>query len=119
MLASWLSLWALWGPACAAHPDQAPESCVQMCAEAQTLYGACLEDWGLDWEDAGYSDGQDFQASCEVWTWELLILEEEAVSNGDADAANRTDQMCIERLSDLTADEATCAAYTEREWGGV
>ncbi|MED5371294.1 MAG: hypothetical protein VX899_09785 [Myxococcota bacterium] len=110
----WLSLLA-----CAAHPDQAPEPCLQMCAEAQSLYGACLEDWGLGWEDAGYSDGQDFQASCEVWTWELLVLEEEEISAGDPSAAHRTESMCSERLADLSADEATCSAYTEQQWGGL
>ena len=104
--------------ACAAHPE-APPDCAQMCGSAEALYGTCLSDWGLGWDAAGYADGQDFVASCETWVWELAVLEEEAVRQGDAGAAGRTQDFCQERFDQLSADEATCAAYTEQEWGGL
>ena len=100
---------------CQAHP-QAPPVCLDMCQAAEGLYGQCLEDWGLGWPDAGHQDGESFVASCHTWTWELQVLEEEEIQAGEQ-VDGRTADFCAQRLSELSANEATCAAYTDQEWG--
>lgn len=100
---------------CAAHPE-APPVCLEMCQAAEGLYGQCLEDWGLGWPDAGHEDGQGFVEACHTWTWELQVLEEEEIQAGQQ-VDGRTADFCQQRLDTLSANEATCAAYTDQQWG--
>jgi hypothetical protein len=100
---------------CEAHPE-APLVCLDMCQAAEGLYGQCLEDWGLGWPDAGHESGESFVDSCTTWTWELQVLEEEEIQAGQ-DVGGRTQDFCEQRFNTLSANEATCAAYTDQEWG--
>lgn len=100
---------------CEAHPE-APLVCLDMCQAAESLYGQCLEDWGLGWPDAGHENGESFVDSCTTWTWELQVLEEEEIQAGQ-DVGGRTQDFCEQRFNTLSATEATCAAYTDQEWG--
>lgn len=102
---------------CEAHP-QAPSICLDMCQAAEGLYGQCLEDWGLGWPDAGHESGDSFVDSCHTWTWELQVLEEQEMQAGE-DVEGRTTDFCQLRLETLSASEATCAAYTDQEWGQI
>ena len=100
---------------CEAHPE-APVVCLDMCQAAESLYGQCLEDWGLGWPDAGHENGESFVDACTTWTWELQVLEEEEIQAGQ-DVGGRTQDFCEQRFNTLSANEATCAAYTDQEWG--
>lgn len=100
---------------CEAHPE-APVVCLDMCQAAEGLYGQCLEDWGLGWPDAGHENGESFVDACTTWTWELQVLEEEEIQAGQ-DVGGRTQDFCEQRFNTLSANEATCAAYTDQEWG--
>lgn len=100
---------------CEAHPE-APLVCLDMCQAAEGLYGQCLEDWGLGWPDAGHESGESFVDACTTWTWELQVLEEEEIQAGQ-DVGGRTQDFCEQRFNTLSATEATCAAYTDQEWG--
>ena len=100
---------------CEAHPE-APLVCLDMCQAAEGLYGQCLEDWGLGWPDAGHESGESFVDACTTWTWELQVLEEEEIQAGQ-DVGGRTQDFCEQRFNTLSANEATCAAYTDQEWG--
>lgn len=109
--------------ACATRPDP----CAAMCARAEELYGACLADWGLGWEAAGYEDGADFVDRCETWAWEMRILERAAVRRGELDGTGAVDATCTQREAALSAaiDAADtgaprdCAAYTDIAWDEV
>ena len=75
-----------------------------MCQEATDLYGACLTDWGLDWEGAGFTDAGAHLESCEVWSWEESLL-------GDPEIV---DEICVQRAAIFR--EGTCADYTSINW---
>lgn len=99
-----------------AQPDP---SCDAMCEAAASLYGACLEDWGVSWEAAGFVDEVDFVGRCETWAWEMHLLEDAAVDRGDLDKAGIVDETCATREVALSAEDATCAAYTDIDWSTV
>jgi hypothetical protein len=96
--------------------DEAPPACVEMCVAAAGLYGACLSDWGADWEAAGYADEDDFLGACETWAWEMSLLEIDAVERGEADASGSLVQTCEARESAFKEEDASCDAYTEVDW---
>lgn len=79
-----------------------------MCATATDVYADCLDEWGVAWEAAGYTDARDFTVSCDTWAWTSRELEAEA----DQDGA--TDQLCRQRHDALPA--LTCDAFAELDW---
>jgi hypothetical protein len=81
-----------------------------MCEGAARLYGGCLRDWGAGWEAAAYADEADFLDACTTWAWEMKQLEAEAGREGSTEAA------CEERGAAMTADTATCEAFTGVDW---
>ena len=93
--------------------DPVPVECTSMCSAAADLYGGYLEDWGVGWPEAGYSDRQDFLDRCEVWAWEMRLLEE------DAGVSGHLEQVCIEREELLSSPEAICSDYTNIDWSEV
>jgi len=96
--------------------DGVPEACVEMCAAGAAVYGACLEDWGVSWAEAGHEDRSDFLGSCETWAWEMSLLEADAVDRGAPGAEGATAEACDERRAALRAPDATCEAWTDVDW---
>lgn len=100
---------------------RAPDPCTDMCGSAATLYGGCLESWGLGWSAAGYADQADFLDRCQTWAWEERLLEARAVRQGQAGAEGSVDATCTERDAAFTAAAADpealqCAVYTDIAW---
>ena len=93
--------------------DPVPEECTLMCSSAAALYGECLESWGVGWEEAGYEDEPDFLARCEVWAWEMLLLEQDAGEQGTVAG------LCKQREALFSSDEAVCTDYTSIDWSEV
>ena len=87
-----------------------------MHAEATALYGGCLEDWGVDWDAAGYADEEAFEGSCATWAWEMQLLEDDATERGEA-SGGELEALCVERRDALSDEDATCQTYTDLEWG--
>ena len=103
--------------ACAAPAE--PDPCAEMCAAAAELYGACLEDWGVGWEGAGYEDREDFVDACHTWAGELRLLVVDAVDRGVAEEVGAVDAVCQDRDAAMRAPDATCEAYTGVDWNQV
>lgn len=97
-----------------------PPVCEQMCAAAASLYGGCLEDWGVDWTAAGYDDEDAFLDACATWSWEMSLLSayaaDEELPGASEDWLGET---CATRQDALSADDAACSAYTDIEWNDV
>ena len=91
-----------------------PDPCEPMCEEAAALYGGCLEEWGLQWSDAGYEDQAHYLESCSTWAWELRELEAAAVERGELSRSGRVDAVCVER-EELFAS-GSCEDYTAINW---
>ena len=85
-----------------------PDPCEETCDQAQRLFEACLDDWGIDWTDAGYQDADDYLDACLTWAWEMRTL---AADAGDPGAA---DSLCEERTTEL--ETGTCDAYLAIDW---
>ena len=83
------------------------ESCEHMCERATSLYGACLEEWGVGWSSAGYDDADAHQESCEVWSWQTSELH----------GAETIDGICESR-SDVF-ENGTCDDYSDTDWNEV
>jgi len=97
-----------------------PPACRQMCSAAASLYGGCLEEWGVDWEAAGYDDEDAFVESCTTWSWEMSILSEHALEEELPGASEDwLVETCATRRDAFSADDATCSAYTDIEWNNV
>ena len=88
--------------------DTAPDPCPDMCRAGASLYGGCLESWGLDWSAAGFEDDADFLEVCETWAWEMRMLEEAAGESGTVDAT------CEER--DALFTDGDCDDFTGVDW---
>tara|TARA_B110000037_G_scaffold219815_1_gene285777 strand:+ start:1566 stop:1943 length:378 start_codon:yes stop_codon:yes gene_type:complete len=93
---------------CEAHP-QPPEICIDMCEAAADLYGSCLDGWGVSWIEAGFKSEDSFLGSCETWSWEQSILNEDI---------SVVEAVCIERLDQINIgiEDNDCTAYTEIDW---
>lgn len=91
-------------------------ACDRMCVAATAVYGACLDDWELDWDAAGYRGSGDFEQSCQTWVWEMQELEKDAVDEGILNERGALVQTCRERHADLSADDASCETYTALDW---
>ena len=87
-----------------------------MCRSATTLYGTCLEDWAIDWEDANYENATHFQDSCRTWSWEMSLLERDAVRRGALDETGALVAACKARNSAMRSNDAACETYTEIDW---
>ena len=96
--------------------EKPPAVCEDMCLAGTLLYGACLEDWGLDWTAAGYADAQAHRDSCEVWAWEQAQFEAHARSQGIQSAEGWLADSCASGLDEFESPEATCSAYSEFPW---
>jgi hypothetical protein len=66
-LAPFAALPALWG--CADDP------CDGFCAAAQRRVESCLEERGLSYTDAGYTDAADWRNFCGTWVWTQGVLQ--------------------------------------------
>ena len=91
---------------CADAPS-ASEPCRQMCAAATTLYGDCLDEWGLDWSSAGFGDASGHQESCEVWAWQTA----------EAHGTDTIDAICDERRALL--HNGACDDYASIDWNNT
>jgi hypothetical protein len=107
--ALWLFLFGMVG-AC-----DREDPCEAMCATARHLYGSCLAEWDVDWTSAGYEDGDDFEASCLTWSWQMRRLEREARGRGEAEIGD-VDQVCEARTACLSDSAATCDTFTNIDW---
>jgi hypothetical protein len=96
----------------------APDACDAMCDAGAALYGGCLEDWGVAWSAAGYADEEDWRAACDAWTWEMALLEQDAVARGRARGGELL-ALCAEREALWIDDGATCTDYTSVDWSEV
>ena len=103
---------------CTTQPE-APASCEQMCASAATLYGGCLESWGLDWTAAGFADEDAFLTSCHTWSWEMALLQDAALEQDGFDDHLWLEKTCSSRSDDMSGDSAECSAFTDVEWNNV
>ena len=95
---------------------QPPAVCDEMCAAAAGLYGACLEDWGLDWSAAGYEDEDDYLESCRTWAWEMALLQQDALERGVEEAEGWLGTTCALRLRAFRSEDASCETYTSLDW---
>lgn len=82
-----------------------------MCLDAASLYGGCVEAWGLDWPAVGYDDEAAFVGSCETWAWEA-----ERLTRDEPDWLART---CADRQAAFAGPEATCDTYTSVDWAQI
>ena len=96
--------------------DQTPAVCEQMCRAAADLYGDCLDEWGVDWAAAGYDNEKAYIHSCETWSWEMSILEEDALDNDQIDKGGWVESTCEDRDAIFSRDDATCLDYTDIDW---
>ena len=87
-----------------------------MCEAGARLYQDCLDDWGASWSDAGFESRADFVDGCRTWSWEMGLLEEDAVRSGMVRADGTVVEECRARRTSFTADEATCSTFTEIDW---
>lgn len=87
------------------------DPCPPMCAASREVYGTCLEEWGLDWQAAGYLDADDFEGRCTTWAWELRLLAADAGQPGRV-----VDAECSERLDTWTVPGASCSSWTAVDW---
>lgn len=97
----------LWLSALAVGCNEVPDvsgACRTMCEDATELYGACLEEWGMEWSDAGFDDESAHQESCEVWSWE----------SSELFGAGRVNALCDERGALL--HNGQCSDYTSIDW---
>ena len=92
-------------PACT---DAVPQSCIAMCRDGASLYGGCIEDWGLDWPAVGYEDRAAFLLSCETWAWQAEQL--------TRDQPDWVETTCDRRQADFASPEATCETFTGVDW---
>ena len=97
----------LWLAVLAVGCNEVPEisnACRSMCKDATRLYGSCLEEWGVEWPEAGFADEAAHQESCEVWSWESSELE----------GTGKVNDLCDERRALLHTGE--CSDYTSIDW---
>lgn len=111
----WFLLLALAG----CDEPEAPASCARMCAAASTLYGGCLTDWGVDWDAAGFDDEDAFLNSCSTWGWQMSLLQDAALEDGTLDDPGWLEATCTEREVAMSAEDASCSAYTDIEWNNA
>ncbi len=90
------------------HCGPTPDPCADTCDQARNLFETCLEEWGIDWTDAGYQDAQDYLDACLTWAWEMRIL---ATDAGEPEAL---DTLCEERTIELEA--GSCDTYLAIDW---
>jgi hypothetical protein len=95
---------------------EAPEPCVDMCAEAAAVQCGCLESWGSDWSDIGMESQQDFYARCQTWAWEMALLEKDARSRGVLEDAGVLEDVCEERTEALQDPELSCEEWSAMDW---
>ena len=94
-----------------------PEGAV-MCEHAESLYGACLTEWGLDWSAAGYTGAADFAAACETWSWEARLLERDAI-RADRAEAGALAAACEVRGALYGDSETTCDDWVAEPWSAL
>ena len=114
-----LSRWVPILLATACGQERVPPVCADMCVSATLLYGACVQDWGASFEDAGYSSAQGFLESCDTWAWQRALFEEEALSEGTLKASGWLADTCEQGLVIFDAPDAVCSDYFEFDWQQV
>lgn len=99
--------------------DGAPEACEAVCAPAAEAWSVCLEERGLTWEDAGWSDREAFSEACHTWAWELGLLAADARSRGVTDAEAALRDYCDARAGRFAGGSLTCDALFALDWDEV
>ena len=90
--------------------------CEDMCLAGTLLYGACLQDWGLDWFAVGYEGAQGHLDACRTWSWEQSIFEKEALKNGLIETSGWLENTCEQGAQLFQNPEASCNDYTGFSW---
>ena len=96
-----------------------PDPCAEMCSASTQVYGACLEEWGADWQAAGHEDARDYFHTCETWAWELRLLERDAKRSGDIDELGHVDQVCQSHDASLRTAEDPCQTWSNFDWNDL
>ena len=99
--------------------EQVPGVCGDMCVSATVLYGACVQEWGASFEDAGYSSAQGFLESCDTWAWQRALFEKAALKDGVLEASGWLEETCEQGLSLFDAPDALCSDYFSFDWQAV
>ena len=89
-----------------------------MCAHAESLYAACLAEWGLDWHAAGYEGGDDFASACATWGWEADLLERDAIRAERAQPGDLA-VACQARAALYEDPLTTCDDWVAEPWSAL
>lgn len=111
-----LSRWIPILLATACGQERVPPVCADMCVSATILYGACLNDWGVSFEEAGYTSAAGFRDSCDTWAWERAYFEADALKEGELDEPGWLEATCTGGLQLFDAPETECADYLAYDW---
>ena len=93
--------------------------CADMCLSATVLYGTCIQEWALSFEEVGYTSAQSFRESCETWAWQRDFFEEEAVKEGQLSEMGWLEDTCLEGWVLFDSPDATCDDYFSFDWTRV
>ncbi|MBN2798171.1 MAG: hypothetical protein JXX28_03420 [Deltaproteobacteria bacterium] len=88
-----------------------PDPCDATCEAGESLLARCGT-----WEEGGFDDRADFIERCATWSWELRLLEAEALQSGVLQRRGAVDATCRERTELLTSDQADCESWASLEW---
>ena len=86
------------------------DPCASMCSTATQHYGGCLDHWGLEWGDAGYSNENAFFHACETRAWANRQLEVEA------GYAGATTAECEQWEALIEDPEFSCQDWGDLTW---
>ena len=92
---------------------ETPPVCATTCATLLEAQQSCLDDLELEWTDLGHESPESFAHSCETWSWELAVLERDAVRRGEATKGAAADH-CAERTAEL--GDASCIDLQRLDW---
>lgn len=93
-----------------------PASCDALCVAAAEHQRACLVEWGVEWDAAGYEDEADFLLSCQTWAWEMSLLEADAVANGVLAQPGTLAETCTDWTTAYAETDMTCASELPVDW---
>ena len=105
--------------ATACGQERVPPVCADMCLSATVLYGSCIQEWEISFEEVGYASAQSFRESCETWAWQRSFFEEEALEEGLLAEKGWLEDTCGEGLALFDAPESNCQDYFSFDWTQV
>ena len=92
-----------------------PQPCEDFCKASASLYDYCLTEGGASWENSQWQSEESYLQSCQTWEWEMLMLEEDALSRGELSEPFLSDY-CTEQEKKFRSDSALCTDFTELDW---